>query len=192
MFVRCDERGKGKVGYKLRTRLCSVLPASYLSSTKTEGCFDESAWPAQWRRAHNIHVHTHASYYITRARAHTFSSILFLFFSLTHSYLIRLYIAPLKKERDIFFSLSRVRSPLSFSVSRVSAKAVHAKSTRELLFPRVCSLIPNEYFVFSRSPFFLRILLPTLIENGRRRVLQTSTRAYHLSSSSLYREPKLP
>ena len=148
---------KGRV--KLVTNsgeLCEVfLPASYFKVVQKQRCFDESA-SRSTRASHTQHTHyTHARRTTSRTRAHTFSfySISIFFLSLSHSYLIRLYIAPREKEREIFFSLSRVRSPLSFSVSRVSAKAVHAKArasycSHALLFDT------NECFVFSRSLSF--------------------------------------
>lgn len=137
-------------------------------------------------------LHTRTSYYITHARAHIFLLFYFYFFSLTHSYLIRLYIAPREKERDIFFSLSRVRSPLSFSVSRVSAKAVHAKArasycSHALLFDT------NECFVFSRSLSFYVFFFLLWLKNGRRRVLPEPEHVHIISLLPLFIvKPKLP
>ena len=158
---------KGRV--KLVTnseKLCEVfLPASYFkSSTKTEVFNDESASRStRTHRTRNIHItHTHVVLHYARARTHfSFYSISIFSLSLIHTLSGFLHNQG-ERERDIF-SLSRVRSPLSFSVSRVSAKAVHAKArasycSHALLFDT------NECFVFSRSLFFLRVLLPTLIE----------------------------
>ena len=153
VFVRCDER-KGKVGYKFRSELCEVfLPASYFKVVQKQRCFDESA-SRSTRASHTQHTHyTHARRTTLRTRAHTFSFYYISIFSLSLIHTLSGFTSHRGRKRERFFSLSRVRSPLSFSVSRVSAKAVHAKArasycSHALLFDT------NECFVFSRSLSF--------------------------------------
>ena len=125
-----------------------------LIKVQRQRCFNESA-SRSTRASHTQHTHyTHARRTL-RTRAHTFSFYSISIFSLSLSFIPyqALHRTAGEREREIFFSLSRVRSPLSFSVSRVSAKAVHTKArasycSHALLFDT------NECLVFSRSLSF--------------------------------------
>ena len=103
--------------------------------------FQRKRFALHARVAHATYtLHTRTSY-ITHARAHILLLFYFYFLSLSHSYLIRLYIAPREKERERFFSLSRVYVLHSLSLCRAFLRKPFTPKHARVIVPMRCSLI---------------------------------------------------